>query len=78
VAQGKLSLDNVTDEQFAKLLQIKDKTDGSLALMTNQAISPIFVNVGGKNTPGFNGIVLQFSDPKGIKAAAEILDMLAT
>jgi hypothetical protein len=76
LATGTLNINNVTDEQFVKLLQIKDKSAGKLVLSPNNALSP--VTVGNPPKPGFNGIVLLFNDAQGCKSAAEVLDMLAT
>jgi hypothetical protein len=78
MASGQITLQNLTDEQFSKLLAIKDKNPTKLAIASNQPISPVFVNVGGTQKPGFTNIVLQFSDGEGFKLAAEILEMLAT
>jgi len=69
---GQLTLNNVTDEQFSKLIQIKDKAPGKTNIPSNQSITP--TTIGSKT--GFSNIVLVFSDPEGFKVAAEILEML--
>ncbi len=74
MANGQLNLANVTDEQFSKLLAIKDKVAGKLSIAPNQALNPVIIG----SKPGFSNIVLLFSDAEGFKLAAEVLEMLAT
>jgi hypothetical protein len=74
MASGQMTISSLTDEQFSKLIAIKDKVAGKLSIPSSQPISA--VDVGGK--PGFTNIVLVFSDSQGFKLAAEVLEMLAT
>lgn len=76
MASGTMNLSNVTDEQFIKLIQIKDKTNGKLAFVGNQAVQPTLS--GNPPKSGFTNILLGFNDAEGFKAAAEVLLMLAT
>jgi hypothetical protein len=71
-----MNLSNLTDEQFIKLIQIKDKTNGKLAFVGGQSVQP--TSFGSPAKSGFTNILLGFSEQEGFKAAAEILVMLAT
>ena len=79
MAGGSLTLSNLTDEQFIKLLQIKDKSPGKLFFPANQTVTPTTIpGLNNVQTPGFTNVVLVFNDGAGAKVAAEVLEMIAT
>jgi len=78
MASGTLAVNGLTDEQFIKLIQIKDKSNGKLNIPLNTSIGQTQQqNIGGKQVTVINGVSLNFNDPEGAKFAAEVLQMLA-
>lgn len=78
---GYVAIDAVTDEQFIKLVQIKDQSAGKLFFAPGQNVTPGAVSIEpGKPAThqGFTGINLRFGDSAGAKFAAQVLEMLAT
>ncbi len=79
MANGQISLNGVTDEQFIKLIQIKDKSNGKLSFSVNSSIGTMAqINLpSGKQGTVINSITVNFSDTEGAKFAAELFQMLA-
>jgi len=76
MASGQITVNGLTDDQFVKLIQIKDKSNGKLAFTLNSSIGTTGAgNVAGKTV--VNGVSLTFSETDGSKFAAELFQMLA-
>lgn len=76
MANGQITFNGLTDEQFVKLIQIKDKSNGKLSFNLNSSIGQTGTsNVAGKTV--INGVNLSFNETDGAKFAAELFQMLA-
>lgn len=76
MASGNITLDTLTDEQFIKVIQIKDNSAGKLSFRVGQPIGIVQQGQAGKTT--VNGVSLSFGDAEGAKFAAEIFQMLSS
>ena len=76
MASGQITVNGLTDDQFVKLIQMKDKSNGKLTFSLNSSIgSTGSGNVAGKTV--VNNVTLNFSETDGAKFAAELFQMLA-
>jgi hypothetical protein len=73
-----MTLNGVTDEQYIKLIQIKDESNGKLAFNINNSIGTVANAPTGAGKTVINGINLSFPDSAGAKFAAKLLDMLGS
>lgn len=72
-------MNQITEQQFVKLIEIKDKSNNKLFFNTNSSLGQsAVINHAGVNTNVINGVILNFNDAEGAKFAAQVLDMLGT
>jgi hypothetical protein len=78
---GQLMVNGISDRELIKILEVKERHEGSLIF--NPAQMQANMQVQHPNRPpvqqkeaAYNNVILQFTDDKGLKAVREILHHL--